>query len=216
MRQLSETSKRPLTRNRSARTVTGRMVTGTLFAVTSIAVGVSSSIIFAADDSAVNQAALSSGLQRAVRVAPPPPPPPTIPPTPSLPAEIQTILNISNAERAKVGVAPLAYHDQLAESAAIHAADQRNKPCASGSLTHTGSDGSNPGQRIARTGLKVSNWAENIACGYPTPEAVMSGWMGSSGHRANLLNPALTHIGVSLMYSDSGFPYWVQAFGVPS
>ena len=43
----------------------------------------------------------------------------------------------------------------------------------------------------------------------------MDGWMNSSGHRANILNPKLTHIGVSLTYSDSGRRYWVQVFGVP-
>lgn len=130
-------------------------------------------------------------------------------------AEEQAIFDQTNAARAAAGVAPLTFHPQLRQAAEIHGNDQRNKPCAAGYLTHTGSDGSNPGDRIRRTGLSVRNWAENIACGYTMPESVMNGWMNSSGHRTNILNPALTHLGVSVTYSDSGRRYWVQVFGVP-
>lgn len=173
------------------------------------------SLISAADESAVSQAALATPLQVAVRVVPPEPPPPPPPPDPVLSTNVQAVLDMSNAERTARGIAPLEFHFDLAEAAAIHGNDQRNQPCATGYLTHTGSDGSSPGDRIRRTGLTVSNWAENIACGYSTPGAVMNGWMNSAGHRANILNPALTHIGISITYSDSGRAYWVQDFGVP-
>jgi uncharacterized protein YkwD len=180
------------------------------------AVGISSSLIVAAESPVVTQAALAGDLEVAVRVDPPvvvaePPPPPVS----TLSADVQAILDLTNIERAAYGIAPLEFHPDLAVAADIHGNDQRNKPCALVFLTHTGSDLSSPGDRIKRVGLRVSNWAENIACGYRTPEAVMIGWMNSPGHRSNILNPALTHIGISVLASDDGVRYWVQDFAVP-
>jgi len=56
--------------------------------------------------------------------------------------------------------------------------------------------------------------AENIAAGYSTPESVVAGWMGSSGHRANILSTGSWEIGVGY-YQGSGdyYRYWTQDFG---
>jgi uncharacterized protein YkwD len=54
--------------------------------------------------------------------------------------------------------------------------------------------------------------AENIAQGYASVESVMSGWMNSSGHRANILNPNYTRVGLSGYSSPGGHPYWCQQF----
>ncbi len=57
-------------------------------------------------------------------------------------------------------------------------------------------------------------WAgENIAYGYPTVGAVMKAWLHSDGHRANLLRPQFTHVGIGIKRDDSGRRYWVQDFG---
>lgn len=57
-------------------------------------------------------------------------------------------------------------------------------------------------------------WAgENIAYGYPTAKSVMQAWMNSEGHRANLLKPQYTHVGLGLTKSANGTRYWVQDFG---
>ena len=58
-------------------------------------------------------------------------------------------------------------------------------------------------------GLAYRTAGENIAMGYPTPEAVVDGWMNSEGHRANILNPSFTVIGVG--YVEQGH-YWTQMF----
>lgn len=181
-----------------------------------------SSALLAADATAVNGAALSTSLQPAKRipgskttVVPPPPPPTTAPAPAGQSAAERAVLDRVNAERTSRGIAPLTWHVQLAQAADIHGNDQRNRPCASGFLTHTGTDGSSPGDRIKRTGLSVRNWGENIACRYTSAQAVMDGWMASSGHRANILNSSFTHIGVSLTFADDGTAYWVQVFGLP-
>lgn len=216
--------KRPSSAFVSHRTRMGRVVATAV--VLSATFGVSSSLILAADEPTIMQAPAHEPLQSAQRTSPPSTAPPTTVPPPapqpvivparqSLDPMVQQIFDMTNAERIAVGAVPLTYHHQLAEAAAIHAADQRNRPCEIGYLTHTGTDGSRAGDRIARTGLSVSNWGENIACGFSGVAAVMAGWMNSPGHRANMLNPSLTHIGISVMTSDSGRYYWVQTLGVP-
>ena len=59
--------------------------------------------------------------------------------------------------------------------------------------------------------VKWSYIGENIAMGYPTPEAVMNGWMNSDGHRKNILNGDFTKIGIGVC-SSGGAMYWVQLF----
>ena len=54
---------------------------------------------------------------------------------------------------------------------------------------------------------------ENIAMGYPTPRAVMKGWMSSEGHRRNILDKRFRKIGLGLARTADGTPYWVQDFG---
>ena len=62
---------------------------------------------------------------------------------------------------------------------------------------HGGSNGSTLGSRVAATGYVASALGENIAAGYGTVTNVMTGWMNSPGHCANIMNPAFTQIGVA-------------------
>lgn len=124
------------------------------------------------------------------------------------------VVRLTNIERAKAGVGPVQLHPNLMQAADVHAKDIAGKACRIGVLSHIGSDGSNAGDRIFRTGLSFQRWGENIACAHKTPEAVVAGWMRSDGHRANLLDPRHTHIGVDVEKSASGLLYWVQNFAV--
>lgn len=71
---------------------------------------------------------------------------------------------------------------------------------------------------------RMSKWyssynaaGENIAAGYSTPEDVMAGWMGSEGHRENILNPDFMEIGVGYFQGAGQYGvYWVQDFGARS
>ena len=54
--------------------------------------------------------------------------------------------------------------------------------------------------------------AENIAMGQSDVDDVMNSWMNSSGHRANILNPNYTKVGLSGYASPSGSPFWCQQF----
>src|SRR5262249_52419968 len=56
---------------------------------------------------------------------------------------------------------------------------------------------------------------ENIAYGFGTAQGVMTAWMNSPGHRANILDPNYTEIGIAVAYAADGMPYLTQFFGSP-
>lgn len=175
-----------------------------------VAASNSSFIAHALGPSISGSAGSASGLTGAVRLDPPPPPPTT----PPVSARAQEVFTRTNAERTSRGLAPLSLHSQLTQAAESHASDQFARDCLT-QLSHTGTDGSSPFDRIKRTGFTYSTAAENIACGYGTPAAAVAGWMGSSGHRANILNGSLTHVGISASLDSDGRWYWVQVFATP-
>ncbi|MER6924721.1 CAP domain-containing protein, partial [Streptomyces spiralis] len=116
------------------------------------------------------------------------------------------VVQLVNAERAKVGCSPLTVNADLTKAAQAHSQDM----AAHQNMSHTGSDGSSPGDRITRAGYTWNSYGENVAYGYSTPEQVMSAWMSSPGHRENILNCGYKEIGVGLAQPGS---YWTQDFG---
>ncbi len=129
------------------------------------------------------------------------------------PVELETI-DLINEQRLNAGLAPLAAELRLVEAAVLHSEDM----AVNAFFDHIGSDGSTPWQRFARAGYPMIAGAENIAAGYGTPSAVVTGWMNSSGHRANILNRSVKHIGVGyILYSPSPYrSYWTADFGSSS
>lgn len=120
------------------------------------------------------------------------------------------MLDHVNAQRAANGVGPLSLCGTLGVAAQRHSDDQ----AARATMTHTGSDGSTLGDRAGRAGyVGWTGLGENVAYGYGTVDAVMSGWMNSPGHRANLLSAGYTHVGFGRTSSANGTPYWTQDFG---
>lgn len=63
--------------------------------------------------------------------------------------------------------------------------------------------------------LGFSRAGENIAYGQMNEEKVMSTWMNSAGHRANILSSSFTKIGCGFSYSDDDILYWCVCFGKP-
>lgn len=103
---------------------------------------------------------------------------------------------------------PVSWSDNLAMAAYLHSVDMATHPF----FSHTGSDGSSPGDRITREGYRWTAYGENIAVNYLTVEAVMQGWLGSEDHCRNIMNPAFTEIGAGYAIGQySGNPaarYW--------
>jgi uncharacterized protein YkwD len=130
-------------------------------------------------------------------------------PPPATPAEI--VVSLTNDERAKVGCPALVISSQLSTAAQSHTGDMATHKL----MSHTGSDGSSPWDRINATGYQFRAAAENVAMGFETPADVVNGWMNSAGHRANILNCDLHEIGVGYATDSTGAPYWTQDFATP-
>ncbi|MCI3225940.1 CAP domain-containing protein [Streptomyces sp. NP-1717] len=120
----------------------------------------------------------------------------------------EQVTTLVNSERAKAGCGPVSTNSQLDTAALRHSQDM----AAKGYFDHNSPDGKDPGDRITAAGYQWSTYGENIARGQQTAAQVMEGWMKSPGHRANILNCAFKEIGVGV-HSESGGPWWTQAFG---
>lgn len=159
---------------------------------------------------------------------PPPPPPGDVVPSTShcalaagwpadVTAEEDEVLRLVNIERSRGATCgsdsfgptgPLTMDPDLRCAARLHARDMQEQ----GYFSHTGQDGSSPGNRISRTGYTFRTWGENIARGQSDAAAVMAAWMSSPGHCRNIMNPSFTEIGVALRNPGR---YWVQKFATP-
>lgn len=111
-----------------------------------------------------------------------------------------------NAERARVSLPPVSYDVRLAQAASDHAVYQASKS----KMGHTGSGGSNGGNRMTAAGYQWNAWGENVAAGQPNCATVMSAWMNSPTHRANILNPVFEDIGMGMALAANGSVYWTM------
>ena len=121
-----------------------------------------------------------------------------------------SIVQRTNAERARAGVAPLRASTQLTQAAQI----QADQMARLGRLEHelSGVKYPTPPDRLAAVGYRWQTYGENIAMGQTSAAAVLDSWMHSSGHRANILNGRFQEIGVGYARDSAGRPYYVQVF----
>ncbi|WP_405982671.1 CAP domain-containing protein [Streptomyces sp. NBC_00158] len=124
----------------------------------------------------------------------------------ALPAAQAKVLELVNQARAAAGCPALTVNAKLTKAAQDHSADM----AAHRNMSHTGSDGSDAGQRITRAGYQWRTYGENVAYGYSSPEQVMEGWMNSPGHKRNILDCSYKEIGIGLAQPGQ---YWTQDFG---
>ncbi|HHV38317.1 MAG TPA: hypothetical protein GXX70_02345 [Tepidimicrobium sp.] len=117
------------------------------------------------------------------------------------------VLRLVNIERQKAGLAPFVHSEELSKVARTKSEDMaRNNYFSHNSPTY-----GDPFSMIRSFGIQYRTAGENIAKGYSSAQSVMNGWMGSSGHRANILNPAFGKIGIG--YANiNGTSYWTQTF----
>lgn len=118
------------------------------------------------------------------------------------------VFQIVNQERQNAGLPPLCLNKELGSAAQDHSDDQQS--C--GRMSHTGCDGSAFTSRMTAAGYEWTTGGENVAWNQKTAAAVMSAWMNSSGHRANILGSSFKNIGIGL----SSEYYWTQDFGSPA
>jgi uncharacterized protein YkwD len=128
------------------------------------------------------------------------------------PPEIASrVFDLTNVEREKAGLAPLVFSPELEQSAQSYS----QLLASSGCFDHTCGPVPNFIDRDGFAGY--TGWTalgENLAAGYATPEEVVAGWMGSPGHRDNILSPLYTEVGIGWAKGSGRFKwYWAQEFG---
>ncbi|HEY5826938.1 MAG: CAP domain-containing protein [Hyphomicrobiaceae bacterium] len=100
-----------------------------------------------------------------------------------------------NAYRKQKGLKPLRLNPALTEAAKAHSRDLAKWD----RISHYGSDGSNPWDRVKRAGYNAKLAAENVGTGQTTIEEVMKGWQASTGHNKNLLLSDAQEMGIALV-----------------
>ena len=118
---------------------------------------------------------------------------------------VEQVLQLVNKERAARGLSSLRLDARVSAAAQVRAAE-----CAR-SFSHTRPNGTRCFTALKEGGVSYRPAGENIAYGQRTPQAVMTDWMNSSGHRANILNSNYTTIGIGYTVIN-GTPYWSQFF----
>lgn len=118
----------------------------------------------------------------------------------------QQMLARINAMRAAQQLAPLARHDGLDAAARAHAQDM----AAQNALTHVSPTTGTPADRVRRAGVSASTVAENVAL-HRSAEDAHQALLGSDAHRANMMSPDITHLGLAALRTDRGV-YVTQVF----
>ena len=131
----------------------------------------------------------------------------------------QTSLNaemardLINTYRKEKGLKPLKLNPELTEAAKGHSRDLAKWD----RISHYGSDGSNPWDRVKRSGYKARLAAENVGTGQIDFNEVMRGWKDSPGHNKNLLLNDADHMGIALVQDPKTEfkSFWTLVIGSP-
>ena len=136
-------------------------------------------------------------------------------PLPAQPSAEQQVVDLANADRAQQGLSPLKLDPALAEAAAQHAQLMAQQPA----LSHQYPGEPDLVARAGAAGAHFRSISENVALA-ASPQALEKEWMNSAPHRANILNPQSTAIGIGLVkqggnyYAVEDLTVSVQALGV--
>ncbi|ARI75830.1 CAP domain-containing protein [Halobacillus mangrovi] len=117
----------------------------------------------------------------------------------------EEVIKLTNQARKKNGLTPLKTSADVGEVAQTKAEDMSDNNY----FSHTSPTYGTPFDMLKEFGVDYRTAAENIAAGQQTPDEVVKGWLNSPGHRKNIMNKNLTHIGVG--FAQDG-QYWTQMF----
>lgn len=114
------------------------------------------------------------------------------------------LVSLINKERELGGIPPLIVDWEIARLARYKSEEMKNH----GLFDHESLVYGNPAQLLERFHIQFCRAGANIAMGQDTPQEVMDAWHGSTGHKANLINPDFTRAGVGLAQDENGILYW--------
>ena len=116
------------------------------------------------------------------------------------------ILRLVNIERKKANLKAIIICPELTKVAELKSKDM----ALANYFDHTSPTYGSPFKMMDQFGIVYKAASENIAKGHKTPEDVVTGWMNSKGHRANILNGNYGKMGIGLYTADVN--YWTQMF----
>ncbi len=117
--------------------------------------------------------------------------------------EVASFVKLMNEHRRSLGLPALIWDSRAAAVAKAHSREMFDGHY----FSHAWPDGRTTFNRLAARGVTYSRAGENIAWGQRTGRAVLTAWLGSSGHRKNIELAAYTHHGVAKVG-----PYWTHIF----
>lgn len=122
-----------------------------------------------------------------------------------------SMVELINQSRAENGLSLLEYDKSLNIIARRHSQDMVDNNF----FSHTGSNGSDAKTRMENGGFEEHLYAENIAFGQYSSMYAHEALLNSEGHRANILNKKLTHVGVGVSFKSDGTPMYTINFYTP-
>ena len=122
-------------------------------------------------------------------------------------------LALINGYRKAHGLGTVKLHTKLVQAAKSHSSDLAKFD----RISHFGSDGSNPWERVQRAGYSARLAAENVGTGQTSLEEVMKGWRESESHNKNLLLKGAKHMGIALVRDPKTQfkTFWTLVLGAP-
>jgi len=134
---------------------------------------------------------------------------------------VEDLVELTNIERVRAGLNPVTNNTKLNLSAQAKAQDMAERNY----WAHDTPDGKSPFTFITAAGYSFDNAGENLACGHPDNQTVVTGWMNSPKHRENMLKTEYTEVGFGIIkqsidYKCGDIPprttnIIVQHFGTP-
>lgn len=121
--------------------------------------------------------------------------------------EEQEVFAITNILRKRHGLSTLRWHPSSARVASIHSKEMK----VAHYFSHKSQKGGSLSDRLQHEGITFTTASENIAANYVDGIAASVGWMNSEGHRKNVLNKLVTHVGIGIYHN-----YYTQDFLTPT
>src|SRR5215211_5147064 len=120
-------------------------------------------------------------------------------------------VELLNAYRGELGLAPVTLNSELGAAAEYHSADM----AMNNYFSHYLFDGTDAGMNIQNFGYTGFPYAENIAAGMETAQEVLTGWQNSPEHNATMTSPQYTEIGIARAYNEASHYgwYWTATYG---
>jgi len=125
------------------------------------------------------------------------------------------VIALTNTQRANYDVGQLTENTLLDRAAQAKAQDMASKNY----FSHTSPDGTTPWEFITQAGYQYQYAGENLAVRFVNSQDVVNAWMASPTHRANIVKPVYTQIGVGTAlgtYDGEPATYVVQYFATPA